>query len=208
MTEHDHDHDHGSELSEMQVRVRALETVLAEKGYVDPAALDLIIEAYETKIGPHNGAQVVAKAWVDPAFKQRLLADASAAVGSLGHVSRVGDHLIAVENTERVHNMVVCTLCSCYPWEVLGLPPVWYKSAPYRSRAVKDPRGVLADFGVALPKDIEIRVWDSTAETRFLVLPMRPDSTEGWSEERLASLVTRDSMIGTGLPKRPQDGVA
>jgi nitrile hydratase len=208
MTEHDHDHDHGSELSEMQVRVRALETVLAEKGYVDPAALDLIIEAYETKIGPHNGAQVVAKAWVDPAFKQRLLADASAAVGSLGHVSRVGDHLIAVENTDRVHNMVVCTLCSCYPWEVLGLPPVWYKSAPYRSRAVKDPRGVLADFGVALPKDTEIRVWDSTAETRFLVLPARPASTEGWSEERLASLVTRDSMIGTGLPKRPQDGVA
>src|SRR5215471_15089259 len=173
MTEHDHDHDHGSELSEMQVRVRALETVLAEKGYIDPAALDLIIEAYETKIGPHNGAQVVAKAWVDPAFKQRLLADASAAVGSLGHVSRVGDHLIAVENTDRVHNMVVCTLCSCYPWEVLGLPPVWYKSAPYRSRAVKDPRGVLADFGLTLPKDTEIRVWDSTAETRFLVLPMR-----------------------------------
>ena len=192
----------------MQVRVRALETVLAEKGYVDPAALDLIIEAYETKIGPHNGAQVVAKAWVDPAFKQRLLADASAAVGSLGHVSRVGDHLIAVANTDRVHNMVVCTLCSCYPWEVLGLPPVWYKSAPYRSRAVKDPRGVLADFGVALPKDTEIRVWDSTAETRFLVLPMRPAGAEGWSEERLASLVTRDSMIGTGLPKRPQDGVA
>src|SRR5262252_8581381 len=208
MTEHDHDHDHGSELSEMQVRVRALETVLAEKGYIDPAALDLIIEAYETKIGPHNGAQVVAKAWVDPAFKQRLLADASAAVGSLGHVSRVGDHLIAVENTDRVHNMVVCTLCSCYPWEVLGLPPVWYKSAPYRSRAVKDPRGVLTDFGVALPKDTEIRVWDSTAETRFLVLPMRPAGAEGWSEERLASLVTRDSMIGTGLPKRPQDGAA
>ena len=192
----------------MQVRVRALETVLAEKGYVDPAALDLIIEAYETKIGPHNGGQVVAKAWVDPAFKQRLLADASAAVGSLGHVSRVGDHLIAVENTDRVHNMVVCTLCSCYPWEVLGLPPVWYKSAPYRSRAVKDPRGVLADFGVALPKDTEIRVWDSTAETRFLVLPMRPAGAEGWSEERLASLVTRDSMIGTGLPRRPQDDVA
>jgi nitrile hydratase len=208
MTEHDHDHDHGSELSEMQLRVRALETVLAEKGYVDPAALDLIIEAYETKIGPHNGAQVVAKAWVDLPFKQRLLADASAAVGTLGHVSRVGDHLIAVENTDRVHNMVVCTLCSCYPWEVLGLPPVWYKSAPYRSRAVRDPRGVLADFGVTLPKTTDIRVWDSTAETRFLVLPMRPAGTEGWSEERLASLVTRDSMIGTGLPKRPQDGVA
>ena len=189
----------------MQVRVRALETVLTEKGYVDPAALDLVIEAYETKIGPHNGAQVVAKAWVDADFKQRLLADASAAVGSLGHISRVGDHLIAVENTDRVHNMVVCTLCSCYPWEVLGLPPVWYKSAPYRSRAVKDPRGVLADFGLALPKDTEIRVWDSTAETRFLVLPMRPNDTDGWSEDRLASLVTRDSMIGTGVPKRPQD---
>jgi nitrile hydratase subunit alpha len=203
--DHDHDHDHASELSEMQVRVRALETVLIEKGYVDPAALDLMIEAYETKIGPRNGAQVVAKAWMDPDFKQRLLADASAAVGSLGHVSRVGDHLIAVENTDRVHNMVVCTLCSCYPWEVLGLPPVWYKSAPYRSRAVKDPRGVLADFGLALPKDTEIRVWDSTAETRFLVLPMRPKDTDGWSEDGLARLVTRDSMIGTGVPKRPQD---
>jgi nitrile hydratase len=205
MAQDDHHHDHASELSEMQVRVRALETVLTEKGYVDPAALDLMIEAYETKIGPHNGAQVVAKAWMDPDFKQRLLADASAAVGSLGHVSRVGDHLIAVENTDRVHNMVVCTLCSCYPWEVLGLPPVWYKSAPYRSRAVKDPRGVLADFGLALPKDTEIRVWDSTAETRFLVLPMRPKDTDGWSEDRLARLVTRDSMIGTGVPKRPQD---
>jgi nitrile hydratase len=206
--DHDHDHDRGSELSEMQVRVRALETVLTEKGYVDPAALDLMIEAYETKIGPHNGALVVAKAWTDPDFKQRLLADASAAVGALGHVSRVGDHLIAVENTDRVHNMVVCTLCSCYPWEVLGLPPVWYKSAPYRSRAVKDPRGVLADFGLTLPTDTEIRVWDSTAETRFLVLPMRPTGTDGWSEDRLADLVTRDSMIGTGLPTRPQDVAA
>jgi nitrile hydratase subunit alpha len=207
MSEHDHDHDHqhGSELSEMQTRVRALETVLVEKGYVDATALDLIVEAYETKIGPHNGAAVVAKAWSDPDFKRRLLDDATAAVGSLGHVSRVGDHLVAVENTDRVHNMVVCTLCSCYPWEVLGLPPVWYKSAPYRSRAVKDPRGVLADFGVQLPKDIEIRVWDSTAETRFLVLPMRPAGAEGWSEERLAGLVTRDSMIGTGLPRQPKD---
>jgi nitrile hydratase len=203
--DHKHDHDHGSELSEMQVRVRALETVLTEKGYVDPAALDLIIETYETKIGPRNGAQVVAKAWADAEFKQRLLADASAAVASLGHMSRVGDHLIAVENTERVHNMVVCTLCSCYPWEVLGLPPVWYKSAPYRSRAVRDPRGVLTDFGLTLPKDVAIRVWDSTAETRFLVLPMRPAGAEGWSEERLARLVTRDCMIGTGLPTRPQD---
>jgi nitrile hydratase len=199
----DHQHEHGSELSEMQLRVRALETILTEKGYVDSAALDAVIEAFETKIGPHNGARVVAKAWTDPAFKRALLEDGSKTVGTLGHVSRVGDHLVVVENTSQRHNMVVCTLCSCYPWEMLGLPPVWYKSAPYRSRVVKDPRGVLADFGVTLPKDIEIRVWDSTAETRFLVLPMRPAGTEGWSEERLAELVTRDSMIGTGLVKKP-----
>ena len=202
-TDHDDHHDHGSELSEMQLRVRALETILSEKGYVDPKALDLIIEAYETKIGPHNGARVIAKAWADPEFKRRLLADGSATIATMGHVSRVGDHLVAVENTPQVHNMVVCTLCSCYPWEMLGLPPVWYKAAPYRSRAVKDPRGVLADFGVTLPKDTEIRVWDSTAETRFVVLPMRPAGTEGWSEERLADLITRDSMIGTGLAKQP-----
>jgi nitrile hydratase len=202
---HDHAHDHGSELSEMQLRVRALETILTEKGYVDPAALDLIVEAYETKIGPRNGAIVVAKAWTDPAFKERLLKDGSEAVGSLGMVSRVGDHLVVVENTPQRHNMVVCTLCSCYPWEVLGLPPVWYKAAPYRSRAVKDPRGVLKDFGVTLPANTEIRVWDSTAETRFLVLPMRPAGTDGWSEERLADLITRDSMIGTGLPKDPKE---
>ena len=201
----DHHHDHGSELSEMQLRVRALETILTEKGYVDPKALDLIIEAYETKIGPHNGARVVAKAWTDPDFKRRLLEDGSAAIATLGHTSRVGDHLVAIENTPRLHNMVVCTLCSCYPWEMLGLPPVWYKAAPYRSRAVKDPRGVLADFGVKLPNDTEIRVWDSTAETRFMVLPMRPAGTEGWSEERLADLVTRDSMIGTGLAKQPAE---
>ncbi len=192
----------------MQLRVRALETILTEKGYIDPAALDLIIEAHETKIGPHNGARAVAKAWVDPGFKQRLLDDATRAVAELGHVSRVGDHLIAVENTPTRHNMIVCTLCSCYPWEVLGLPPVWYKSAPYRSRAVSDPRGVLADFGVTLPADTEIRVWDSTAETRFMVLPMRPDGTDGWSEERLAALVTRNSMIGTGLPKRADEATA
>jgi len=197
----DHDHQHGSDLSDMQLRVRALESVLTEKGYVDPAALDLIIEAYETRIGPHNGARAVAKAWADPAFKRALLEDATAAVGSLGFASRVGDHLVAVENTERLHNMIVCTLCSCYPWEVLGLPPTWYKSAPYRSRAVIDPRGVLADFGVSLPASTEIRVWDSTAETRFMVLPLRPAGTEGWSEEKLAALVTRDSMIGTGLAK-------
>jgi nitrile hydratase subunit alpha len=206
MTDHDHDHDHhhehGSELSETQLRVRALETILTEKGYVDPAALDLLIEAYETKIGPHRGARVIAKAWADPEFKQRLLEDASDAVDALGFSNRTSDHLVAVENTERLHNMIVCTLCSCYPWEVLGLPPVWYKAAPYRSRAVIDPRGVLRDFGVELPADTQIRVWDSTAETRFIVLPMRPAGTEGWSEEQLASLVTRDCMIGTGLPRR------
>jgi len=199
---HDHDHEH-SELSDTQLRVRALETVLTEKGYVDSAALDAIVEAYETKIGPRNGAAVVAKAWSDPPFRQALLANASKAVATLGHVSRVGDHLIAVENTPATHNMVVCTLCSCYPWEMLGLPPIWYKSAPYRSRVVKDPRGVLAEFGIILPNDTGIRVWDSTAETRFIVLPMRPAGTGGWSEEKLAELVTRDSMIGTGLPKEP-----
>jgi nitrile hydratase len=201
--DHHHDHDHGSELAEMQLRVRALETVLAEKGYLDPAALDMIIEAYETKIGPHNGAQVVAKAWLDPEFKKRLLKDGTEAIRSLGHESRTGDHLTVVENTPNVHNIVVCTLCSCYPWTVLGLPPVWYKSPSYRSRAVIDPRGVLGDFGVALPAETEIRVWDSTAETRFLVLPRRPAGTEGWSEERLATLVTRDCMIGMGLPRMP-----
>ena len=189
----------------MQARVRALETVLTEKGYIDPAALDVIVDAFETKIGPRNGAQIVARAWIDADFKRRLLADATEATNTLGYVSPVGAHLIAVENTERQHNMVVCTLCSCYPWEVLGLPPVWYKSAPYRSRVVIDPRGVLADFGVTLPAGTDIRVWDSTAETRFIVLPRRPAGTEGWSEERLAALVTRDSMIGTGFPKRPEE---
>jgi nitrile hydratase subunit alpha len=204
MTGKDHEHhDHDSELSEAQLRVRALETILTEKGYVDPAAIDAIIEAYETRIGPHMGARVVARAWIDPTFKEAFLKDATAAIGALGILGRVGDHLVAVENTERVHNIIVCTLCSCYPWEVLGLPPTWYKSAPYRSRTVIDPRGVLKDFGVTLPTDTEIRVWDSTAETRFIVLPMRPAGTEGWSEDKLAELVTRDSMIGTGLPKPP-----
>jgi nitrile hydratase subunit alpha len=206
MNLHQHDphnqHDHGSELSEMQLRVRALETVLTEKGYVDPKALDVIIDAFETKIGPHIGARVVAKAWADPDFRCRLIANATAAVGELCLDTRA-THLIAVENTPRLHNMVVCTLCSCYPWDVLGLPPVWYKSAPYRSRAVMDPRGVLADFGVSLPADTEIRVWDSTAETRYLVVPMRPAGADDWSEEKLASLVTRDSMIGTGLAGAP-----
>ena len=203
--DHDHHHDHGSELSETQLRVRALETILTEKGYIDPAAVDAIIEAYETKVGPHIGARIVARAWSDPAFKKALLEDGSKAVLSMGHTNKVGDHLVAIENTPQRHNMVVCTLCSCYPWEVLGLPPVWYKSAPYRSRTVKEPRSVLADFGVKLPRDTEIRVWDSTAETRFIVLPMRPAGTEGWSEERLAALVTRDSMIGTGLAKNPNE---
>jgi nitrile hydratase len=198
-----HDHAHGSDLSEMDARVRALESLLAEKGYVDPAALDRIVEAYENEIGPHIGARIVARAWVDPAFKQRLIADATEAARALGHASRVGSHLIAVENSAAVHNLVVCTLCSCYPWEILGLPPAWYKSAPYRSRAVIDPRGLLAEFGLSLPPETAIRVWDSTAETRFLVVPMRPSGTEGWSEERLAALVTRDSMVGTGQPKFP-----
>ena len=197
---HSDGHDH-SELSDAQLRVRALETILTEKGYIDPAVLDGIIEHYETRTGPHIGARAIARAWVDPQFKAALLEDATKAIGSMG--VGVGDHLIAVENTPARHNLVVCTLCSCYPWDVLGLPPVWYKSAPYRSRAVMDPRGVLADFGVTLPAETEIRVWDSTAETRFLVLPQRPASTEGWSEERLATLVTRDCMIGMGLPRSP-----
>jgi nitrile hydratase len=197
-----HPHEHGSELTEMQLRVRALESILTEKGYVDPKALDVIIDAYETKVGPHIGAGIVAKAWTDPEFKRRLLADATEAVAGLGVTGRAV-HLVAVENTPARHNMVVCTLCSCYPWEVLGLPPVWYKSSPYRSRTVIDPRGVLADFGVTLPPDTEIRVWDSTAETRFIVVPMRPAGTQGWSEEKLARLVTRNSMIGTGLALAP-----
>lgn len=200
---HHHDHDH-SELSPMDARVRAIETILTEKGYVDPAALDALIETYETKVGPHNGARVVAKAWADPAYHARLLKDATSAIGELGFVGRQGEHMVAVENTPGTHNMVVCTLCSCYPWPVLGLPPVWYKSAPYRAKAVRDPRGVLADFGVTLPAGKEIKVWDSTAEVRYLVLPERPAGTEGWDEARLATLVTRDSMIGTGLASAPE----
>ena len=189
----------------MQVRVRSLETVLSEKGYIDPAALDAIVEAYETRIGPHNGAQIVARAWIDPQFRKTLLEDATGAVNAMGNVSPVGSHLIAIENTDATHNLVVCTLCSCYPWEVLGLPPTWYKSAPYRSRAVIEPRKVLSDFGVTLPESTEIRVWDSTAETRFMVVPARPAGTDGWSEEKLAALVTRDSMVGTGLARDPED---
>jgi nitrile hydratase subunit alpha len=197
---HDHSHDNGSELSETQVRVRALESLLTEKGLVDPAALDALIETYETKVGPHNGARVVAKAWSDESYRERLLADATAAISELGYIGRQGEHMVAVENTPDEHHLVVCTLCSCYPWPVLGLPPTWYKSPAYRSRAVLDPRGVLADFGVTLPADVRITVHDSTAEVRYLVVPMRPAGTEGWEERELAAIVTRDSMIGTGLP--------
>jgi len=199
--DHRHASDEHSELDEMEVRVRALQSVLTQKGYIDPAALDVLIDTYQTKIGPRNGARVVARAWVDPTFRTWLLEDASAAIASLGYTGRQGEHLVAVENTEAQHNMVVCTLCSCYPWPVLGLPPTWYKSAPYRARAVRDPRGVLADFGVELPESTSIRVWDSTAEIRYLVLPRRPPGTEALNEEQLAALVTRDSMIGTGLPR-------
>lgn len=198
-----HEHPEYSELSEMDARVRALETLLIERGLVERAALDAVVERYETEVGPHNGAQVVAKAWSDPEYRQWLLTDADAAIASLGHVGRQGEHMVAVENTPQQHNMVVCTLCSCYPWPVLGLPPVWYKSPAYRSKAVIDPRGVLADFGVSLPEDTAIKVWDSTAEVRYLVLPMRPEGTDGLNEEQLAELVTRDSMIGIGLAQAP-----
>lgn len=187
----------------MELRIRALETVLTQKGYIDPAALDVLIDTYQTRIGPRNGARVVAKAWADPAYREWLLSDATAAIASLGYRGRQGEHMVVVENTEATHNMVVCTLCSCYPWPVLGLPPTWYKSAPYRSRAVREPRAVLADFGLTLPAQTQVRVWDSTAEVRYLVLPRRPAGTEGWTEPELAALVTRDAMIGTGLPQSP-----
>lgn len=198
-----HDHDHGSELSPIDARVRALESILVEKGYVEPAALDALIELYETDVGPHNGARVVARAWVDPAYRERLLVDATAAIEELGIGGRGGEHMVVVANTPEEHNLVVCTLCSCYPWTVLGLPPIWYKSPPYRSRAVLDPRGVLGDFGVTLPASTRITVWDSTAELRYMVLPMRPEGTEGLDEARLAALVGRDAMIGTGLASVP-----
>ncbi len=188
----------------MAARVKALETILTQKGLIDPAAIDAIVDTYETKIGPRNGARVVAKAWSDPGYKAWLLEDATAAIASLGFTGRQGEHMQAVFNTADTHNLVVCTLCSCYPWSVLGLPPVWYKSPPYRSKAVIDPRGVLAEFGVSLPVETKIRVWDSTAELRYLVVPLRPNGTEGWSEEKLADLVTRDAMIGTGLALEPQ----
>jgi len=198
------DAGHPSEIGEMDLRVRALESVLVDKGYVDPAALDQLIDTYETRIGPRNGARVVARAWVDASFRDWLRSDATAAIASMGYTGRQSEHMIAVENTPAQHNLVVCTLCSCYPWAVLGLPPTWYKSAPYRSRAVRDPRGVLTEFGVTLPPDTDIRVWDSTAEVRYLVVPMRPVGSEDLNKEELAALVTRDSMIGTGLPRRPE----
>jgi nitrile hydratase len=201
---HDHDHPHEhSALSPLELRVRALETVLTQKGYVDSAALDVLIDAYQTRIGPRNGAQVVARAWCDVKFRRWLLDDATAAIASLGFSGRQGEHMIAVENTPEQHNMVVCTLCSCYPWPILGLPPTWYKSAPYRARVVKDPRGVLEDFGVQLPETVRIRVWDSTAEVRYLVVPQRPPESARLNERELADLVTRDSMIGAGLPLIP-----
>jgi nitrile hydratase len=199
---HDHGHTDHSELSEIERRVRALETVLTQKGYIDPAALDVLIDTYQTKIGPRNGARVVARAWVDRAYRDRLLRDATSAIAELGYTGR---HMIAVENTPGRHNVVVCTLCSCYPWPVLGLPPVWYKSAPYRSRVVRDPRGVLLEFGVTLPADTEIRVWDSSAEVRYLVIPERPAGTDGLDEGALSALVTRESMIGTGLARTPAE---
>jgi nitrile hydratase len=195
---HQHEHDHQAVPSDPALRVKALESLLVEKGLVDRAALDALVDAYEHKIGPRNGARVVARAWSDPAYKQRLLTNADAAIAEMGYGGFQGEHVVVVENSTKVHNLVVCTLCSCYPWPVLGLPPVWYKSAPYRSRAVLDPRGVLREFGLELPEDVEVRVWDSTAEVRYLVLPERPAGTEGMNEEALAALVTRDAMVGVG----------
>jgi nitrile hydratase len=202
--EHEHHHDHQVVPSDPALRTKALESLLVEKGLVDPTALDALVDAYENKIGPRNGARVVARAWTDAAFKQRLLQDGAAAIAELGYMGAQGEHLVVVENTAKVHNLVVCTLCSCYPWPVLGLPPVWYKSAPYRSRAVLDPRGVLREFGVDVADEVEVRVWDSTAEIRYLVLPERPEGTEEMSEEQLAELVTRDSMIGTATVPSPE----
>jgi len=205
--DHDHDHqpgEHGAPLTEMQLRVRALESLLVEKGLVDPAALDALIDTYETKVGPRNGARIVARAWLDSAYKKRLLADATSAIAEFGFIGRQGEDMVVLENTPKVHNMVVCTLCSCYPWPVLGLPPVWYKSAPYRSRAVADPRGVLNEMGMRLSDEVEVRVWDSTAELRYLVLPERPEGTENWNEDELAAIVTRDAMIGVAKVVVPE----
>jgi len=205
--DHDHDHqpgEHGAPLTETQLRVRALESLLVEKGLVDPAALDALIDTYETKVGPRNGARIVARAWLDSAYKKRLLADARSAIAEFGFIGRQGEDMVVLENTPKVHNMVVCTLCSCYPWPVLGLPPVWYKSAPYRSRAVGDPRGVLNEMGMRLSDEVEVRVWDSTAELRYLVLPERPEGTENWNEDELAAIVTRDAMIGVAKVVVPE----
>ena len=206
--EHDHEHDHNHQVvpSDLTLRVKALESLLVEKGLVDPAALDAVIDTYEHKVGPRNGARVIARAWVDPAYKKRLMTDATAAIAELGYGGRQGEHMVVLENSPKVHNLVVCTLCSCYPWSVLGLPPVWYKSAPYRSRAVIDPRGVLREFGLALAEDVEIRVWDSTAELRYLVLPERPAGTDKLSEDELAALVTRDAMVGVAKVAPPKAG--
>jgi nitrile hydratase len=208
MADHDHDpghdHEHDNHLPDTVLRVKALETLLVEKGLVDPAALDAMIDAYENKIGPRNGARVVAKAWTDLAYKARLMEDATSAIAELGYSGAQGEHMVVVENTPAVHNLVVCTLCSCYPWPVLGLPPVWYKSSAYRSRAVIDPRGVLKDFGLTVSDDVAVRVWDSTAEIRYLVLPERPTGTEGMSAEALEDLITRDTMIGTAKVAAPK----
>src|SRR5271166_2851422 len=205
---HAQEHDHQAIPSEVALRVKELESLLVEKGLVDPAALDALIDAYENKIGPRNGARVVARAWVDPVYKERLLINATAAIAEFGYTGMQGEHMVVVENTPKVHNLVVCTLCSCYPWPVLGLPPVWYKSAPYRSRAVIDPRGVLREFGLDLPEDVEVRVWDSTAELRYLVLPERPTGTEKMTEEALAALVERDAMIGVARIAPLQEGAS
>jgi len=205
---HQHEHDHQAVPSDPALRVKALESLLVEKGLVDRAALDSLVDAYEHKIGPRNGARVVARAWSDPAYKKRLLSDADAAIAEMGYGGLQGEHMMVVENSAKVHNLVVCTLCSCYPWPVLGLPPVWYKSAPYRSRAVIDPRGVLREFGLELPEDVEVRVWDSTAELRYLVLPERPAGTDGMGEEALAAVVTRDAMVGVAKVSVSKPGSA
>ncbi len=207
MSHDDHDHEHGSHLDELDIRVRALESLLVEKGLVDPKSLELLIDTYEHEVGPRNGAKVVARAWSDATYRDWLADDASAAIADLGFTGRQGEDMVALFNTPKVHHMVVCTLCSCYPWPVLGLPPVWYKSPPYRARAVREPRAVLKEFGVELSPSVDVRVVDSTAELRYLVIPMRPAGTEGWSEACLAELVTRDSMIGTGLVPAPEVGV-
>jgi nitrile hydratase len=203
MTSDEHDHDHTKPPSELELKVKALESLLVERQIVEAAALDAIVDAYENKIGPRNGAAVVARAWVDPEYKARLLGDSTAAIKELGFSGLQGEDIAVVENTPTLHNMIVCTLCSCYPWPTLGLPPTWYKAAPYRSRAVIDPRGVLKELGLDIPADKEVRVWDSTAEVRYMVLPERPSGTDGWTEAQLMELITRDSMIGTGFPKSP-----